>query len=146
MPTTRRSRVLAAGPDAIWDAIADPHHLPRWWPRVERVENVGADSWTTVMRSPKGRAVRADFRLLETRCPSLRRFEQVLEDTPFARLMTEAVTEITLDGQLDRGTEVTIETAQRLRGMARFGVVMFRRATRRTLDEALDGLEHACGT
>ena len=37
MPGTRRSRTLPASPDALWDVIADPHHMPRWWPGVERV-------------------------------------------------------------------------------------------------------------
>ena len=38
MPTTRRTRTIAAPPDELWSTIADPYHLPRWWPRVDRVE------------------------------------------------------------------------------------------------------------
>ena len=40
MPTARRSRTIAAPAQELWDVIRDPHHLPRWWPRVTRVEDV----------------------------------------------------------------------------------------------------------
>ena len=39
---------------------------------------------------------------------------------------------------------MTIEQRQKLRGLARFGGLLVRRATGRVLDEALDGLERAC--
>ena len=42
-------------------------------------------------------------------------------------------------------TRVTIEQRQKLRGQMRFGGLFLRRATRKRLDEALDGLERACG-
>ena len=45
-----RRRRIAAPPSAIWAVVADPYHLPRWWPNTQRVENVsgsGEDgSWT----------------------------------------------------------------------------------------------------
>ena len=34
MPTARRSRTIAAPAEELWEVIGDPHHLPRWWPRV----------------------------------------------------------------------------------------------------------------
>jgi hypothetical protein len=40
-------------------------------------------------------------------------------------------------------TEVELTSRQSLRGMSRFGSPMMRRATRQTLDEALDGIERA---
>jgi uncharacterized protein YndB with AHSA1/START domain len=58
-----RSRTLAAAPEAVWRVIADPRALARWWPRVERVKAITAEGWTTVLRSERGRAVRADWRL-----------------------------------------------------------------------------------
>ena len=61
MPAARRSRVLAASLDELWQTIGDPHHLPRWWPRVERVEDVQDGAFTELMRTAKGKAVRADF-------------------------------------------------------------------------------------
>ena len=66
MPTTRRSRTISAPPDRVWDLIADPHHMPRWWPGVKRMEDVQEDRWTQVFTTKKGRAVRLDFRLLSS--------------------------------------------------------------------------------
>ena len=43
------------------------------------------------------------------------------------------------------GTRVTVSMHQRLRGINRFGGFLVRRASRRVLDEALDGLERSCG-
>ena len=42
MPTARRSRTVAAPPERVWGTVGDPYHLPRWWPRVTRVEAVTA--------------------------------------------------------------------------------------------------------
>jgi hypothetical protein len=125
--------------------VGDPHHLPRWWPRVTRIEAAGDGRWTQVLATAKGRPVRADFRLLESRHARRRVWAQELEDSPFERLMTEAVTAIDLEPAAGDATLVTIELRQRLRGLARFGWFLVRRATRRVLDEALDGLELACG-
>lgn len=144
MPTTRRTRTLSAPPEDVWAVIADPHHLPRWWPRVGRVEGVEADSWTQVFTTKKGRTVRADFRLLESRAPHRRVWAQELEDSPFERVLGEAVTAVTLNAA-SLGTEVDLELRQKLRGFARFGRFFVRRATRSLLDEALDGLVRACG-
>ena len=62
MPTARRSRVIAAPADRVWDTVGDPHHLPRWWPRVSRVEAVTRDAFTQVLQTEGGKVVRADFR------------------------------------------------------------------------------------
>jgi uncharacterized protein YndB with AHSA1/START domain len=144
VPRTRRSRVVAAPPERIWEVVADPYHLPRWWPRIERVEAVGRRGWTEVMRTKKGRGVRADQRIEESEAPRARRWSQELEGTPFERLLDEAVTEVTLEPE-QGGTRVTIERHRRLRGMARLGGFLFRSAARRELDEALDGLERISG-
>ena len=58
--------------------------------------------------------------------------------------MREASTRVDL-APSDRGTEVTLTLTQRLRGFSRFAPWLFRRAGRRQLDEALDGLELTCG-
>jgi uncharacterized protein YndB with AHSA1/START domain len=142
MPSARRSRIVAAPLDELWQTIGDPHHLPRWWPRVERVEDVEDGAFTELMRTAKGKAVRADFRLVERdeQAYSLT-WEQQLEGTPFARVLREARTEVSLE-QADSGTRVTIELEQKLTGFfPRFGGFMVRRAAAATLDEALDGLE-----
>lgn len=135
-----RSRTLAVAPDDIWPTVADPYHLPRWWPRVERVELVQGDGFTELLRTDKGRAIRADFRVMQSRRPEVRRWRQEVEGTPFAGILVSAETEIRLEA-LEGATRVTLIQDQKLKGMARLGGFMVRRAARRALDGALDGLE-----
>jgi uncharacterized protein YndB with AHSA1/START domain len=146
VPTTRRSRTIAAPAQDVWELIGDPHHLPRWWPRVARVEAVQDGAFTEVLASPRGRLVRADYEVLAHDEQALRlRWSQRIEDTPFARLLSSAETELRL-APAGRGTEVTIELDQRLRGLfPNLGASRVRRAARATLDEALDGLERIFG-
>jgi uncharacterized protein YndB with AHSA1/START domain len=124
----------------VWAVVVDPHHLPRWWPRAARVEDVTGERWTMVLSTAKGRAVRADYRLVASEPPTRRRFAQEVAGSPFERLLRSSEVEIAL-AEGDGGTEVTLELAQRLRGMSRLGGFMFRGAARRTLDEALESLE-----
>jgi len=137
----RRSRVVAASPDDVWATVGDPYHLPRWWPRVERVELVQGDGFTQLLRTEKGRAIRADFRVVRSQKPEVRRWRQEVAGTPFEGILESAETEIRLEPAGEAGTRVTLEQDQRLRGLARFGGFMARRAARRSLDSALDGLE-----
>jgi uncharacterized protein YndB with AHSA1/START domain len=146
MPSASRSRTIAAPAEELWEVISDPHHLPRWWPRVSRVEDVEGDAFTEVMKTAKGKLVRADFRLVRAAggMHSLA-WEQQLEGTPFARLMSAAVTRVSLEGAA-QGTSVTLELQQSLNGFfPRFGGFMVRRAAAATLEEALDGLERISG-
>lgn len=141
MPTARRSRVLDAPPDRVWRIVGDPHHLPRWWPKVRRVENVSDERFTQVMRTEKGKDVRADFRIVEEEPARLLRIEQDIEGTPFEGFLSEAATSIEAEPSGD-GTRVTITTRHRVKGMARLGGgTLLKRATRKQLDEALTGLE-----
>jgi uncharacterized protein YndB with AHSA1/START domain len=142
MPTTRRTRRYDADPETVWRVVGDPYHLPRWWPRVERVEAVAGERFTELLRAKSGRAVRADFRVVEKQRGRLLRFEQELAGSPFERMLSTSETEIAV-AAAGTGTEVEILQRQRLRGMARLGGFMVRRATRRILDEALDTLELA---
>ncbi len=147
MPTARRSRTIAAPAQELWDVIRDPHHLPRWWPRVTRVEDVEDGAFTEVMRTRKGKLVRADFRVAA--CEEVERtlvWEQLLEGTPFARVLRSAETELRLQARSTHTTAVTIELRQALSGVSRFGGYMMRRAARATLEEALDGLERIVGS
>jgi uncharacterized protein YndB with AHSA1/START domain len=147
VPTTRVSRTLAASPEAVWAVVADPWHQARWWPRVVRMEDVADGRFTQVLGTARGRGVRADFRLLETDAPGLVRWEQELEGTPFERLLAEAVTAVELTpAPGDEGaatTTVAIELRQQLHGWSRLLPILFKRAARRQLAEALDGLERA---
>jgi carbon monoxide dehydrogenase subunit G len=137
----RRSRVVPAPPDDIWATVGDPYHLPRWWPRVERVELVQGDGFTELLRTDKGRAIRADFRVVQSRRPELRRWRQEVAGTPFEGILAWSETEVRLEPEGAGATRVTLEQEQQLRGMARLGGVMARRAARRMLNEALEGLE-----
>ncbi len=150
MATARRTRVIDAAPRAVWAVVSDPHHYPRWWPGVDRVEGVSAERFTEVHTTKKGRAMRMDFRVLSSEPPADGEpasvlFEQDLPGTPWERFLTEATTEITLERHA-RGTEVTIAQRQKLRGYSRAGgTFFFRRAMSRRLDEALAGLDRAVG-
>ncbi|MGD0455302.1 MAG: SRPBCC family protein [Solirubrobacteraceae bacterium] len=96
MPTARRSRTIAAPAQELWELLRDPHHLPRWWPRVTRVEDVEDDAFTEVMRTRKGKLVRADF---SVRCDEAGRtltWVQRIEGTPFASVLKSAETELQL--------------------------------------------------
>ena len=137
----RRSRTLAAAPEAVWRVVADPRSLARWWPRVERVKSVGDDGWTTVLRSERGRALRADWRL-EVSEDGRRAWGQELEGTPFAKVLAFRRVEVRVEAA-GEGARVEIELRQRGRRMARFGSFMLRRAARKELDGALDGLARA---
>jgi uncharacterized protein YndB with AHSA1/START domain len=147
MPTARRSRTIAAPRERLWELIGDPHHLPRWWPRVERVEDVAGDAFTEVMKTSKGKLVRADFRLRRSDAEEwLLVWEQQLEGTPFQRLFSSAETRVRLESAGDAATDVTLELDQRLSGFfPRFGGFMVRRAAAATLEQALDGLERIGG-
>jgi uncharacterized protein YndB with AHSA1/START domain len=134
-----RSRTVGAAPEAVWRVVGDPRSLARWWPRTERVKAVSDDGWTTVLRSPRGRAVRADWRLEEHDPPRRRAWAQELDGTPFAKVLAERRVEARLDA-VDGGTRVTLAVRQRSRGWSRFGGVLLRRAARRELEEALDRL------
>ena len=148
MPRVSRTRVIAAPRERVWELVSDPHHLPRWWPRAVRVEDVrqvqgGRRSrWTTVLETRRGRGVRADYRCTGATAGERYVWEQEIEGTPFEKILRQASLEIELDGR-DRETAVTFASRERLRGFSRLGSPMMRRATRRRLDEALDGVERA---
>jgi uncharacterized protein YndB with AHSA1/START domain len=144
MATAQRSRKLASSQQELWDLVADPHHLPRWWPGVERVEGVDADRFTQVFKTKRGRPVRADFHVIESEPPSACAWEQDIPGTPFERVLSQSVIEVHLE-PVEGGTEVTIVQMQKLRGYSRTGGFMLRGATRSKLDEALDGLERILG-
>jgi uncharacterized protein YndB with AHSA1/START domain len=150
VPKARRSRVIAADRGAVWRIVSDPHHLPRWWPKVTRVEDVyererGAGTrWTEVLETASGKGVRAAFRCRRSREPDEYEWEQEIEDTPFAKVFKSSVTTVSLDDE-DGGTRVTLELDQDLRGLSRLGGFMIKRASTEQLDGALDGLEDALG-
>jgi uncharacterized protein YndB with AHSA1/START domain len=172
MPTATASRMIAAPAQDLWEVLSDPHHLPRWWPRVERVEAVDGPAFTEVLRSDRGRIVRADFLMLERDERELRLlWSQQIEGTPFARILVSSQTEVLLRPAGPPGespTEVSVSLAQTLPGVfrrggpaslpsgirvpkesyglfAHLGSPLVRRAAARTVKGALDGLERIAG-
>jgi uncharacterized protein YndB with AHSA1/START domain len=139
-----RSRTVPVAPDAVWELVAEPRRLARWWPRTERVKGITHTGWTTVLRSDRGRAVRADWRLEDDERPVRRAWAQELEGTPFAKVLSERRVEARLEA-VDGGTLVTLELRQLARGRSKLGALQLRRAARKELDGALDGLEDVLG-
>jgi len=141
MPTIRRSRTIAATPEDLWAVVGDPYHLPRWWPRVDRVEAVAGGKFTELLRAKSGRNVRADFRIDKKERDRLLAFDQQIDGTPFERVLQQSRTEIALEPAGEGATRVTITLKQKMRGAGRLGGLLVRRAGRRVLDTALEGLE-----
>lgn len=143
MPTARASRTIAASVQELWELVCDPHHLPRWWPRVMRVEDVDGHAFTQVMQTKKGKWVRADYDVVGVdESARVLTWAQRVEGTPFARVLSAAETELRLaptgaggeaggggevvvpsrglydDGYTAAATEVTIELRQTLAGFS----------------------------
>jgi uncharacterized protein YndB with AHSA1/START domain len=149
----RRRRVIDAPPQEIWAVVEDPHHFPRWWPGVVRVEGISEHGWTHVHTTKRGRAVRIDYRLLDSEPPDAgkagrRSWEQEIPGTPFERVLNEAITEVLVepaDGSEQTGSLITIAQRQKFRGYSKTGAWLLRGPTKKRLDEALDGLARICG-
>jgi uncharacterized protein YndB with AHSA1/START domain len=141
----RRERVVSGAPDDVWRIVSDPSRLPAWWPGVSRVEDASRDAWTTVLVSPKGKSVRADYSLVEAREPERLSWKQEVEESPFERLLSSASTEITLEPESTGGTRVRLTLDQRPRGWARFSPFQLRAAARRQAEGALEGLAKLLG-
>lgn len=97
--------------------------------------------WTAVLETDRGSGVRADFR--STAKTNRRRlaWRQDIEGTPFEKILRESSVEIQLEPEDDGATKVRLHSEERLRGLARFGSVIVRRAAARRLDEALAGID-----
>lgn len=144
MPTTRRRATVAAAPAVVWQTVSDPHRLPQWWPRVERVEGVSGQGFTQVLRSKRGTLVRADFRYGRRNKPRVIEWSQDVEGTPFAGLLKAAVTTVSLEEDTaGGGTRVELKLEQKLAGGNRLGGFMVKRAARRQLDDALEALSRS---
>jgi len=144
MATVTRARTVQAPPGEVWRLISDPWRLPAWWPGVQRVEEATDTAWTKVLASPRGKTVRADYTLVDSRPEERLVWRHEVEESPFERILAESLTEIGLEPE-NGSTKVRLETHMKLRGFARFGSFQVRRAARRQLTEALDGIEAALG-
>jgi uncharacterized protein YndB with AHSA1/START domain len=145
VPVVSRSRTIPASPERIWTTVADPEHLPDWWPGVDRVEDATRDAWTAVLTSKKGRSLRADYTLLESDHPRRRSWRHEVDESPFERILSDSVTEMELEPDGGGATRVTLTAKLSARGFSRLGGLQIRLATRRQLDGALKGLEALAG-
>ena len=87
-----RQRTVAAPPERVWRVVGDPHHLPRWWPRVAaRGGRQRATRCTEVLRDRQAaRVVRADFRVDRVAArPSGARWAQELDGHAVRALLRE---------------------------------------------------------
>jgi uncharacterized protein YndB with AHSA1/START domain len=144
-----RRRTLEAPVPEVWKLVSDPYALPRWWPRVSRVEDVDTraggrrSQWTKVLETNHGRGVRADYRCLSSAVNERYVWEQQLENSPFAKHIKFSRVEIEMHAAADGETRVVMTSQQTMRGMSRLGGWLMRKGQRDILDGALDGLERA---
>src|SRR3954447_23436623 len=122
MPEVTRVRSVAAPPDRVWELVSDPFNLPRWWPATVRVEDVEEGTWTSVLKTPRGATVRADY-TRDTLDRGVRVvWRQELEESPFERVFASATTTVALaDAPDGGGTRVDLTVVEELRGRYRFG-------------------------
>ena len=139
---TKRSRELAVPREEVWKVVGDPYHEPRWWPLVTRVERVSKRGWTSVSMSSRGNAVRTDWLVDANEQPVRRRWSQEIAGTPFEKLFKANTREVQLE-RTERGTKVTLVFDQKIRGLGNVLPFMFKRAMKRQMDQALDGLSQA---
>lgn len=140
MPRTSRSRVISAEPQRVWNLVGDPGKLPRWWPRVDRVDRPDPATLTKWVRSPRGRAVAMRYHLAASVGGESLCWEQEITGTPFARSVSRSVETIEALPAAG-GTKVTLTIRRHLRGTAKMGALLVARGQRKELDEALDRLE-----
>ena len=149
MARITRKRTLEAPLGDVWKLVSDPYNLPRWWPRVSRVENVEGGGgrrtrWTKVLETAEGRGVRADFRCVSSAEKERYVWEQELTGTPFERHLNGLKVEVRMR-ERDGGAEISLTEEQSLKGMSKLGSPLMRRARGDVLDNALDGIERALG-
>jgi carbon monoxide dehydrogenase subunit G len=137
--TTVHSGTVGATPQEIWAVVANPHHLPRWWPGVVRVENVRDRHFTMVIPTKRGKPVRLDYTVVESIEFERRGWSQDVTGTPFERLLNAwtITVEIAADGE---HSTVTITDHQQLRGSFRFGALLQLRPARKRVAAALKNL------
>ena len=140
MAKTTRSRRIEVSAETVWQVVEDPHHLPRWWPGVTRVEDVRGGRFTEVIPTRRGKPVRLDFTVVQSRPPHLISWTQELVGTPFERLLSAWTTTITIEPGDARSCSVTLEEDQQLRGSFRAGLLLQRRPAGRRVEAALKAL------
>ena len=99
-------------PEEVWTVVADPHRLPRWWPRTERVEAVERarldDGPRHRARARRARGLRGSRPRAPRRARAGRRTST---GSPFAKLLADGGTELRLRAGATAAREVTLDAA-----------------------------------
>ena len=103
------------------------------------MESVGGDGFTQVLKTKRGKPIRADFLVTALEPPWMTVWEQQLPGTPFARVLRESVMQVNLE-PAGEGTTVTIAHRLKPRGYSRTGGFLLGRDTAKQLDRLLDGI------
>ena len=106
---------------------------------MQRVEEVSDEGWTMVLLSDRGKPIRADYTLARAEPMERLEWQQELEETPFERMLSRARARDRARAatRTRASTGVSLRSTERLRGLARLGSPMVRRATRKRLNQAL---------
>lgn len=139
MPTVTRSRTIPAPQQELWELVSDPDDQPRWWPGVERIEGVAGDRFTQVLKTRRGKPLRADFEITAREPPWMIAWEQRLHGTPFARVLAESIMQISLE-PVAAQTTVTIAHQIKPRGYSKTGGFLIGRDTGKRLERLLAGI------
>ena len=112
-------------------------------PACTRVEEATPLAWTTVLTSPKGKSVRADYTRVDRRAADAARLAPGGRGVAL-RAHPGRGDDLARAGAAEGdGTRVAIELDQKPRGWARFAPLQFRAAGTRQVQGALDGLREA---
>jgi uncharacterized protein YndB with AHSA1/START domain len=145
LPRVSRKVELPVGIGSVWEFVSNPGNLPRWWPRVVRVEGVvgrsgtATLSWTSLLEADSGRRVRLDFEATNCDPPVQFSWCQELTGTQFEKHLRRQEYSIRLEGSQDRTVlELVAETD--LKGSAKLATLNLRKSQGQVLDRALADL------
>ena len=146
MPRVKRSRTVAADPDAVFGTSSRPHHLPRWWPLGparrgrDRRRLDQRDAHAEGQDRPRRLHARRVAAAHEDRLAAGGRGVAVRGDPRRGHDETIDIEPADGESKLASGWSPTRSCT----GATGSGGLP-RRATKRQLDEALDGIERAVG-
>ena len=139
-PCSARDRRPSA--DRVWELVADPHNLPRWWPETVRVEDVAgiarrASAAASRRSSRRARdAASAPTSAAPARPPASGSSGSRRSTARRSRASCAApMLELRLDAEERIGSRVTLEAPSALRGLSRLGAPMMRGRDRAPLDD-----------
>ncbi len=148
----RRSRSLRGRPPRAWRLLADPDNLPRWWPETD-ARRVASRARPGARPQPlhpglgdraRARPVRADYRCTAATRASGSSGSSRSRAPRSRSSCARAVLEVRVgEDEGEERSRVTIEARRRCAASRVSAAPMMRRATKRTLEAALDGIERA---